>query len=324
MANMNPKLAGMLNQFSAGQANAADTLVDMEKQRTQAEAVKPKIRLKGSVNGFVPAPKQDTAANRLRASTAASAAPLDPTTAPLGKRVKDVMDCLHANNGTQLTPAELLQKTGHNLASDMELLRELHTRSRVTWEGAPPAGAPPSGAVPAAPAAWYAYRPEIEGVRDKVTLLNYVRDLHGRAALASTLRNTYLAAQQDLLALRDERKIFIIGHPEPDKETVFAVDVTDEMTRMDRVGEDVRALWFEVTQPHIKDCIPRSVQELQAAVTKHGLRSAIAHQPVKRAAPGAARERQKKPRQQRFNINKATNAHLPFLFSGAAPKSLDS
>lgn len=137
------------------------------------------------------------------------------------------MDCLHTNNGSQLTPTDILQKTGHNLANDLELLKELHTRARVTWEGAPPAGAPPSSAAPTAPAAWYTYRPEIEGVKDKVTLLNYVRDLHGRAALANTLRNTYLQASQDLLALKAENKIFIIGHPEPEKVQWFALVCQD-------------------------------------------------------------------------------------------------
>ncbi len=54
-----------------------------------------------------------------------------------------------------------------------------------------------------------------------------------------------------------------------------------------------------------------------------GLRSALANQPIKRALSGAPKERARKARQQRFNIEKATNAHLPALFQGAQPKALD-
>jgi hypothetical protein len=55
-----------------------------------------------------------------------------------------------------------------------------------------------------------------------------------------------------------------------------------------------------------------------------GLRSALANQPVKRMQGLAPRQRAKKPRQQRINIEKATNAHLPFLFAATQPKSLDA
>lgn len=173
----------------------------------------------GAVNGYVPTPKVTTTARALVASTHASAVPLDPTTAVLAKRLKDVLDCLHANNGTQLTPLDILQRTQHNLAADHELLRALHAHTRVVYEGGPSSAASAAAAAaappPTAPAGWYTYRPEIEGVRDKVSLLNYVRDLKGRAAMLSTLKATYLKAEADLQALKAEGKVFIIGHPEP-------------------------------------------------------------------------------------------------------------
>ncbi len=59
------------------------------------------------------------------------------------------------------------------------------------------------------------------------------------------------------------------------------------------------------------------------APCRAGLRSALAHQPIKRTLVQGPRERQKKPRQQRINIDKATNAHLPFLFQAVQPKNID-
>ncbi|GFH28646.1 predicted protein [Haematococcus lacustris] len=90
------------------------------------------------------------------------------------------------------------------------------------------------------------------------------------------------------------------------------------------VSQDVRNLWFEVTQEHIRDRVPSEITDLQAAVLRAGLRSALANQPIKRTAPAAPKQRAKKPRQQRFNLEKATNAHLPQLFSGAQPVNIDS
>ncbi|GFH23193.1 uncharacterized protein HaLaN_20772 [Haematococcus lacustris] len=170
------------------------------------------------------------------------------------------------------------------------------------------------------PAYWFTYRPEIEGVHDKISLLNYVRDLKGRAALADLLRKCYLTAGDDLQALKREGKIFIIGHVEPELETVFECDMMGQQV----VSQDVRNLWFEVTQEHIRDRVPSEITDLQAAVLRAGLRSALANQPIKRTAPAAPKQRAKKPRQQRFNLEKATNAHLPQLFSGAQPVNIDS
>ncbi len=253
-----------------------------------------------------------------------SAPVYDPATAPLLKRLKDVLDALLARNGSQVLPAELLQATRLNLATDAALLREVHRHERITWDGAPrtpeaKAAAPP----PAAPAKWYAYLPEIAGIRDKVGLLNYVRD-KGPAVLADQLRRCYLKAPDDLAELKSEGKVFIVGHTDPEKvragvavfgaggvcpqgarcrgggppfadaagcwvgraealtwcrlcahaqETVFVRD----MMGQDVVQEDVRALWFEVCQEHVKDHVPADVHELQIAVGKAG--AWVAHRP---------------------------------------------
>ena len=120
----------------------------------------------------------------------------------------------HTHTVTHTPPlanTQVKQHCGLDLATDPELLREVHTHPRITYEGARWAGATP----PTQVAAWYAYKPEIEGVYDRITMLNYVRDLKGRAALADSLRKCYMAAADDLLSLQKDNKVFIIGHPEP-------------------------------------------------------------------------------------------------------------
>jgi hypothetical protein len=71
------------------------------------------------------------------------------------------------------------------------------------------------------------------------------------------------------------------------------------------------------------------VQELQTAVTAAGLRSALASQALKRppafkAGIGPDGKKIKKKRKERaVNMNKVTNAHLPSLFEGLVPKSIE-
>ncbi|KAL6762363.1 hypothetical protein V8C86DRAFT_2520730 [Haematococcus lacustris] len=306
---------------------SAPKQVDKEKKKAAAarkpaaKAADGKANLKGNTSGFVAAARPATTANILAASHATGSQP-DPSKAPLGKRVKDILDALLKHNGTRLTAAQLQQDTGHNLADDLELLREAQRHPRIAMGrlNSSASGGASSNGSSDSPAYWFTYRPEIEGVHDKISLLNYVCDLKGRAALADLLRKCYLTAGDDLQALKREGKIFIIGHVEPELETVFECDMMGQQV----VSQDVRNLWFEVTQEHIRDRVPSEITDLQAAVLRAGLRSALANQPIKRTAPAAPKQRAKKPRQQRFNLEKATNAHLPQLFSGAQPVNIDS
>ena len=109
----------------------------------------------------------------------------------------------------------------------------------------------------------------------------------------------------------------MIHNPEPAQDALFPA----EMMRV-RVDADVVTQFHEVLLPY-------DVLELQGAVTKAGLRSALAFQELKRptaAGPGFGRDgKKKRQRKERaVNINKVTNAHLPGLFSGAAPKSIEN
>ena len=65
------------------------------------------IHAQGNASGFTPATRPATTANLLAAASAPGAAPLDPASAPLGKRVKDVLDALLAHTGLKLTVAQV-------------------------------------------------------------------------------------------------------------------------------------------------------------------------------------------------------------------------
>ncbi|KAF5838220.1 hypothetical protein DUNSADRAFT_3200 [Dunaliella salina] len=322
---MNANLQNILAQYNSSEARASEKKVQDEKRRKREEKEKKqagpkggdaggkqlKSKLKGHVNGFAPAPKPkpSTTAGVLQAHQN-SVSSVSPTSAPLAKRLKDVLDTLLQKVGENLTPEEVLQLSGHNLRADAELLREVQKHPRIkTGPGASAGRA----------AEWYAYRPEIEGVHDKTSLVNYVRDLRGRPVMMEVLKKSYGRASEDLQQLRDEGKVLIIGNPDPAKEVVFMCD----MMGMQSVSDDVRGLWYEVTMDvQGRVPVPGDTTELQNAVTRAGLRSALAHQPMKRVMPGAKQGRAKarKPRQQRFNPEKATNAHMPQLFSSSQPK----
>ncbi len=141
----------------------------------------------------------------------------DPTTAALAKRLKDILDCLYQYNGSELTPAQLRDLTKLDLNSDAALLREVSRHPRITYQGAPAVPPPSSAPAPAAPARWYSYKPEIQGVRDKQGILTYLRDNKGPAVLLDLLKHCYLKAADDLTALKNEGQIYILGHPEAGK-----------------------------------------------------------------------------------------------------------
>jgi hypothetical protein len=89
-----------------------------------------------------------------------------PPKAHVNKRLKDVQDYLRENVGDSFTLSELLSSTGHDLRNDEELLQRLRNAPLVHLE---------EDAIDAS-AMRLRYKPRHEGVRDRTTLLNFVRD----------------------------------------------------------------------------------------------------------------------------------------------------
>jgi hypothetical protein len=131
------------------------------------------------------------------------------------------------------------------------------------------------------------------------------------------LHHLFVGVLDDLSILQSEQRVFVINNPEAQQDAVFPAELMEI-----KVDEDIIAQFHQVE-------VPKSdVLELQQEVTQAGLKSALASQDLKRPAPVPSNfgkdGKKRKPRKERaVNINKVTNAHLPGLFAGAAPKSLD-
>jgi len=67
--------------------------------------------VQGQANGFVPAPKpKPSTTSAVLLANQNSTAPADPTSAPLAKRLKDVLDALLQSVGEQLTPEDVVAR----------------------------------------------------------------------------------------------------------------------------------------------------------------------------------------------------------------------
>lgn len=226
----------------------------------------------------------------------------------LAKRIKDVLTTLEFRNGSWVTPEELLAAEGHpDVVHDAELALVLRSHPRIHLNSKTLS---------------LTYRPDVEGVRDATELLTYIRDQAYTTGpvLASVLRKCYTGASADLLSLAAERRILVLPNPDAPRGDADAVHALDMMGLDEaQISQSVRNVWFT------SSCRPgpgggmgmgmtMTVEELQAAVIKAGLRSALAHQP----APPVRGEVKKKARRPRpIDYTKATNSHLPDLFTPA-------
>jgi len=272
-----------------------------------------KMKLKGMPGSFTAAasgtpPKVPVHGGGSSAAAATATTAQEPPVkpAPIGKRLKDVQDFLRANLGDTFSAAEILKETGHDLTKDDDLLERLHAAPLVAVED-----------LGGGSALRLRYQPKNAHVRDRASVLNFVRD-HPLGVWRCEVDDCYKGVLEDLSALQAEGKLHSI--PDPEMAQNGPALFPAEMLGV-KVDEDIAEQYLGV------EC-GRDVVELQTAVVRAGLRSALATQAVKRAGPGdAPRDRngkRKRPRKERaVNLAKVTNAHLPALFSGSAPKNID-
>ncbi|GAX83995.1 hypothetical protein CEUSTIGMA_g11420.t1 [Chlamydomonas eustigma] len=287
-----------------------------------------KAKLKGSHNGYTtavttqaPAAAVSTKSSvppvSIRISTTAVASAASAVsksgvqavrgTAPISMRLKMVQDYLREHVGEWLSAAEILSGTGQDLAADDVLLQRLKAApfARIQDDDEKQIST-----------LRIKYRPHNEGIRDKPTLLNFIRE-HPNGTYREYIEDSYKGVLEDLNVLQSEQRIFVINNPEAQQDAVFPAELMDV-----KVDDDIIAHFHQVEVPR------NDVLELQQEVTQTGLKSALASQELKRPAPMPSSfgkdGKKRKPRKERaVNINKVTNAHLPGLFAGAAPKSLD-
>ena len=188
---------------------------------------------------------------------------------------------------------EIKLKTGIDLAGDTTLYSRLSAHERVVVLGNT-----------------FKYKPQ-HNIYDKVSLLSFIRD-HKTGTLLADITDCYKAVMEDVHALQKERKILYMSHPDPTLESLFPLDMMELA-----VDEDVNSMFHE-------QVLPVNVQDLQAAVVKAGLKSALAQVPLSKRPVQSQKDRKRHRAERAVDINKATNKHLPSLFSGAQPKGIDS
>mmetsp|Transcript_26018 Transcript_26018/g.56746 ORF Transcript_26018/g.56746 Transcript_26018/m.56746 type:complete len:323 (-) Transcript_26018:1117-2085(-) len=256
-----------------------------------------KLKLKGSTNGYTLAPKSTagaTTAGPGSGATAAGGVAAGNRTAPITKRAKDIHDFLKANVGTVMTVQDVLTNTGYDLMQDTELMQRVQGNQYIKFEG-------PSR---------LRYRPKNERIMNMGTLLNHIRD-NPPGTYTEDVSDCYKGVLDDVALLQQQRSIVVIHNPEKAQDALFPLD-----TMNISVDPQLAEMFQSVD-------LPLNVSELQEAVQKAGLRSALANQPQKRPLPVNPKDKQKKRRQHRVNMNKVTNQHLPQLFTGEAPKNID-
>ncbi len=72
--------------------------------------------------------------------------------------------------------------------------------------------------------------------------------------------------------------------------------------------------------------LPLDIVDLQWRCRDLGLKSALAARPVRRKDEGDGKKDKKKRRrvERKFNVEKATNAHMRELFEGAQPTNIET
>ncbi|GBF97888.1 hypothetical protein Rsub_10243 [Raphidocelis subcapitata] len=214
--------------------------------------------------------------------------------APLPFQIKEVLQILRDADGHPRSFQELgEQLPAYDFSDGGQLRAALLTNTHV-----------------AAVEGGLAYKSE-HGIRCKDDLLRHIRN-HPSGAPAKRVRDAYKTVQEDAERLRAEGKVFKFWNSEVADDVYFPVDERHKV----ELRPDVVSLFLE-TRP------PEEPGELVAAVERLGQRSALKN--VDRRVKVAMPEREKKARKRRQQAPRTvTNVHLPQLFQGAAPETIDS
>ncbi|KAG2446000.1 hypothetical protein HXX76_000603 [Chlamydomonas incerta] len=310
--------AGVVNNAAA--AAAATKTSVAEKRRTaaaSARATPPPQPGGGSAGGSsTPGPSAGTTApgpglgpsvgGTLPPAALAVPPPL-AADAPVPMRLKRVLDLLRTNRDT-FTFAELKAKLNLDLNQDTELLEHLQSHAQVTYDGVDRT---------------LRYRPKVQGINNATDLLNYLRrhtTVEGASAAVpmtgvrlGDIADAYLAIADDIKRLQAEGSIYVLGHTSAGSETLFAV----QSMGMAPASEAVFELFHNTR-------LPVDMIDMQWRCKDLGLKSALASRPARIKDESKDKKKKRKRTERRFNVEKATNAHMRELFEGAQPTNIDS
>jgi TFIIE beta subunit core domain/TFA2 Winged helix domain 2 len=221
---------------------------------------------------------------------------------PLGARLKYVIDELKRTR-TPLTSDAIRRTTGIDIQNDAELTKELSANERVEVSNS-----------------HYSYRPKTSNIRNQADLLCYLQahttvegaGAHGMHGVKwSLLDDAYPGIEADVSTLTQRGRI-----------RKFDCIVTKGDATLFYVEDLGIAVSDEVSRQFHSIKLPENPTALQTAVEKAGLKSWMANRPVleKSVDPLAPTKKRKKKRA--FNVEKATNSHLPELFAATTLPSV--
>eukprot|EP00198_Chlamydomonas_reinhardtii_P001743 XP_001691079.1 predicted protein [Chlamydomonas reinhardtii] len=222
-------------------------------------------------------------------------------------RLKRVLDLLRSNRDT-FTFADLKAKLNMDLSQDTELLEHLQSHTQVTYDGVDRT---------------LRYRPKVQGISNSTDLLNYLRrhtTVEGASAAVpmtgvrlGDIADAYLNIADDIKRLQAEGSICVLGHTSAGSETLFAV----QSMGMAPASEAVFELFHNTR-------LPVDMIDMQWRCKDLGLKSALASRPARIKDDSKDKKKKRKRTERRFNVEKATNAHMRELFEGAQPTNIDS
>ncbi|GIL70170.1 hypothetical protein Vretimale_3416 [Volvox reticuliferus] len=321
-----PKAQSDLQKRLRGQAGAVNSnqvAKAVAEKRTSAPRATPPPATSGAASPSAPgaaSPAPTSVASAASAVTAVSATavaaggsgvgpPPLAADAPLTMRLKRVLDLLRLNRDAHTFP-DIRGKLHVDLALDSELLDQLSSHTHVTYDAVQHT---------------LRYRPKIPGINTSTDLLNYLRrhtTVEGASSAVpmtgvrvADIADAYLAVMEDIKRLQAEGSIYVFGNTTASGDVVYAV----QNMNIGPVSEAVVELFHNTR-------LPVDVVDLQWRVRDLGLKSALATRPVRKKDDAAADKKKKKRRkiERKFNLEKATNAHMRELFEGAQPVNIDT
>lgn len=223
---------------------------------------------------------------------AAAAQPVSPTIVPLNKRIKDVLSLLFEHSGQYVDVGSINESLGMDLEADTDLYAALRDNVKVEFQDGR-----------------FKYKPT-HAIMDKEDLLHFLKR-HPTGISSADIKDSYKGILEDCRQLKEDGKVYMIHNIETDVDIIFP---DDERFSHIKVDQDIVDLYRQLD-------LPTNPVDLQSALSDANIKSATANR-VRKVIQVAAPE--KKERKKRaFNQRFVTNQHLPELFMGEQPDSID-
>lgn len=215
--------------------------------------------------------------------------------APLGKLVKDIIQCLRAADGAPLSAAHVHAAVGVELASHPALLAELRANAKVQVVGGPQADS-----------LAFSYK-ATHDIRTATQLLAFVQQQRQGVHIAE-VADSYKGITDDMQSLAREGKLLVLWSMDSGAEVLYPVEQACTI----KVDDDIIEQW------HGQE-VPQDPIQLEAELKKAGLKAAPRRLPRRRIDV----DDKKKKKRRQVAPRVITNVHMPELFTAPQPDQID-